>query len=221
MNKLGCLALVFAMSTTACGDDSSGSGGAGQGSGGGTTSSSSSTTTTSSGTTTTTTTTATTTSTGSGEGGDGTGGAAGTGGSGTGGATGTGGDELSAPVCDDLVFPPDPPASDGACLEIGGDFECNPVTNEGCDNEAGEVCDVGGGGFVCYPFTSEPICAFCNDQDLFCNAGMTCSAYFFPPDEVVSGCSRYCCTDADCGDGVCQALSPDDGTLGICLTLAL
>jgi hypothetical protein len=131
--------------------------------------------------------------------------------------------------CSAECFPPAPmfpalecsgesaPGMAGACVTIAGGIACNPVTNEGCNTMAGEACDVGMGGFQCYPSGNvKNLCETCgaNDAD-FCKPGFSC---------VGEGeCGRYCCSDTDCGAGTClktlegQALFTSAPDLGICV----
>jgi hypothetical protein len=102
-----------------------------------------------------------------------------------------------APDCDTPQLPSAPP-SGGACLAdyLAGGHSCNPVSGEGC--ESGEVCDLGGVQFQCYPGTdaTEDLCAACSNIDggPYCKSGMTCDG-----NNDTGVCHRYCCTDADCG----------------------
>ncbi|MEJ7733843.1 MAG: hypothetical protein WKG00_32195 [Polyangiaceae bacterium] len=134
--------------------------------------------------------------------------------------------------------PSDPP-SDGACVTLtpaaggagdgggaggtggagGGamtDIQCNPVTNEPCSE--GEACDVYAPngkitGFHCYPDNNTAeLCEACNPDGAdaeFCVGGLTC---------IGDVCIRFCCTDADCGNGECKKvdyrIAPG---LGVCL----
>ncbi len=102
---------------------------------------------------------------------------------------------------------------------------CNPVTNDGCGG--GGACDVNGDtdgppNFVCYNGPNVAgLCDPCVDQGVgdLCGALYTCHI-------DVNRCARFCCTDADCGSGVCE-LDPNivyAGTLanpgdkvGVCL----
>jgi hypothetical protein len=94
---------------------------------------------------------------------------------------------------------------------------CNPVTNEPCT--AGNACDsavdmdMNFVGFQCYggQNTGE-LCEPCNAQEQeFCVGGLAC---------IESKCTRYCCTDADCGeDSECLPAGYDDASpdLGFCI----
>lgn len=188
----------------ACGDDTAssgagGSGGAGTGGGGATTTATSATTAT---------TTAETTAVGTGGEGPGSGGGTGSGGdTGTGGA-GTGGASNATPVCEDLLLPPDN-SRQGACVDLV-DHECNPVTNEGCDE--GFQCDIAfsdtGTSFTCFEpefAGTEGLCDFCNENDTFCAVGMSCTFYYwFDSPNIDQACAKYCCEDSDCGTGRCE-----------------
>jgi hypothetical protein len=147
----------------------------------------------------------------SGAGGSNADGGAGTGGQGVagegmgGGSAGAGGGtgpEVEAPLCD---VPPETPSM-GACVILGGKNECNPVTQEGCDG-AGAACDtnIAIDGFTCYAAENiHDICEMCGGGQGYCQPGMACPgtlARFGGP----GLCSKYCCTDADCGpSGACS-----------------
>jgi hypothetical protein len=88
--------------------------------------------------------------------------------------------------------PSDAP-SKGACVAIGPNVACNPVTNEGCDGAAGAACDLGGDGFECFPDRNErALCEACGGTKGFCEGTMGCHD---------GRCARYCCDAADCGSG--------------------
>lgn len=123
--------------------------------------------------------------------------------------------------CDDCAtqaFPvdfacdaPAVPQAKGACVSIGGSFLCNPVTNEGCDDE-GASCDNNGIGFnfACFPSGNvNDVCAPCGaDADDFCLPGLTCAGGI---------CTKYCCSDSDCGSGTCTTgVFGADPDLGVC-----
>jgi hypothetical protein len=112
------------------------------------------------------------------------------------------GGELPAPYCEgDMEIP-----SAGSCVEIGRTFECNPVTQEPCDVEAGAACDVNVDldGFSCYPSGNDhAVCETCSAADGFCQAGLGCPAAQMTQ-EGVGQCSKFCCDDSDCGPaGTC------------------
>jgi hypothetical protein len=91
-------------------------------------------------------------------------------------------------------------------------IECNPVTNEPCDTGAGQACDFAGpDAFTCYdPPNDGLLCEECDQETIFCAGTMTCNT-----DEGL--CTKYCCTDADCGTGTCQSLGiPGAPGLGLC-----
>lgn len=123
--------------------------------------------------------------------------------------------------CDDCAtqtFPvefacdaPATPQATGACVSIGGAFECNPVTNEGCDG-VGASCDNNGVGFNFACFASGNVNGACEpcgaSADDFCLPGLTC---------VDGICTKYCCSDADCGSGTCATgVFGADADLGVC-----
>ncbi len=108
-----------------------------------------------------------------------------------------------------------------ACTSSAGDVgdgggttvtkdECNPVTSAGC-SAAGDDCDIdfGSGFFVCYgPPNPVGVCGECSDDGATCAAGMTC---LLPAGASSGSCYRYCCTDADCGEGAtCDSMLADD-----------
>jgi hypothetical protein len=204
-----CAPLLFgAFLLSACGDDTGGATGSG-GSGGA--ASSSTTTAASTGTG-----DATTAATTAGTGGEG----SGTGGAGTGGE-GTGGAAEFAPACE----PPEEAPSAGACVNVGATaITCNPVTNEGCDEAASEVCDVDidNEGFTCFgPPNGLAVCDDCPGAgDAYCGPGLTCDPFYS------FKCLRFCCEDTDCGEGgVCvkddglivdAPFNRDDADLGLC-----
>lgn len=112
------------------------------------------------------------------------------------------------PQCNGVSDPPSTAASMGACAANMGD--CNPVTQEGCDLAAGEACDFGQDGFTCYPDGNVQSCGDAcgvSGSD-YCVGGLTC----------VGSCARFCCTDADCGNGnTCTIL--DGEAVGVCGTV--
>lgn len=110
---------------------------------------------------------------------------------------------------------PETAPSNGECLDfINIGHDCNPVTNEGC--EVGEICDWGGI-FQCYPVEGDEVglCEACDTQNgPKCQAGLTCDS-----DRDDGLCHRYCCEDADCGEGgECIAYSFAPYNMGVCLT---
>lgn len=111
---------------------------------------------------------------------------------GVGGSTGC---ELNGLPCNPSCDAADIAPSGGSCVLLGGDTQCNPVTNEGCDSAAGEACDLTQNGFTCYPPpNTENICGACGGQgEGFCAAGLTC----------IGTCARFCCDESDCGTGFC------------------
>ena len=106
----------------------------------------------------------------------------------------------------------------GACVATD---ECNPVTNNGCDTDGGTACDLGfdPDTFDCYPPpNAATLCGACdNTNGPYCGPGLHC--YF-------ETCARYCCSDADCGSGVCEldvqvafgGAVPAGDLVGICVT---
>ena len=86
---------------------------------------------------------------------------------------------------------------------------CNPVTNAPCDTAAGESCDFGSDGFVCYPAPNDAkLCEECDQSNgPYCAPGHTCLED--------GGCAKYCCDDGDCGTGTCQLYK--DLQVGTCV----
>ena len=122
--------------------------------------------------------------------------------------------------CDAPAMPP----SMGMCVTLttgagggggggGGEpgIECNPVTNEPCDTAAGEACDFAGpNAFACYGGNEASLCEACDQENVFCFGTMTC-------DTEAGLCTKYCCSDGDCGTGTCQALGIAEAPmLGTC-----
>ena len=104
-------------------------------------------------------------------------------------------------------------ADAGTAMNDGGTF-CNPVTNAPC--AAGQACDITSAsgsinGFACYPgANAAKICALCDDTNgPFCAGGLSCAA----ASADLSGCARYCCTDADCGSGRCSKVDASGNAL--------
>jgi len=99
-----------------------------------------------------------------------------------------------------------------------GLYQCNPVTNEGCDTVAGEACDDDlYGGFMCYPAPNDvPVGGACNIVDgPSCRSGAVCQG---ATDANPNGlCAPYCCSDLDCSSGAtCRTLDQQYGSLGYC-----
>lgn len=101
--------------------------------------------------------------------------------------------------------------SDGKCAVECTPPPCNPITNEGCDGDAGEACDHNSTGFSCFPPDNDtPICEPCDNQaGPFCEAGHTCL-----PDGT---CGAFCCDDGDCGTGKCDATVFKLSAGGVCV----
>ncbi len=120
--------------------------------------------------------------------------------------------EELAPICEAL-----PPAPSRGCVEIGGQYQCDPVTGEGC--LPWQTCSLVGGGFICFgPPNDAPLCGDCGSLHGRCAPGMDCSLM----DAV---CQRYCCHDDDCGPGGhCNTAAliltigrPDAPPVGVCV----
>jgi hypothetical protein len=105
---------------------------------------------------------------------------------------------------------PVPSPSAGACVTLNADILCNPVTNAACDTAAGEACDFGGTAFKCYPAPNTiNLCQACDATNgPFCKGGETC-------DNGV--CAKFCCTNADCGAGMCDKTGMFPGGAGECI----
>jgi hypothetical protein len=118
------------------------------------------------------------------------------------------------PVSGDCVADPSVPPSDGQCVTLGNPgYACNPVTSEPCNVVGGETCEFDGAGFTCQTLPSNPYleCLPCDVMlSASCLAGFTCRG-------SMARCTRYCCSDQDCGTGVhCTPQPPS--TVGICQT---
>ncbi|MCS6899059.1 MAG: hypothetical protein RMJ98_18065 [Myxococcales bacterium] len=119
---------------------------------------------------------------------------------------GTGGSGGAGPGLEPACDVPIPAPSGGACVAVGGDIACNPVSGEACTNP-GHACDYGEKGFACYgPPNDRKLCESCDyEKNQFCENGMTC---------IGGVCLRFCCEDTDCGEGgVC---SKQGGAVGLC-----
>jgi hypothetical protein len=142
--------------------------------------------------------------------------------------------------CLDTTIPNDPLCTSAATQKVVNTFygcdslhcatacvaadTCNPITNDGCGTD-GSACDLGlsQGTFQCFPPpNSAQLCGVCDDsKGPYCAPGLHC----YPPTLT---CARYCCSDADCGSGVCE-LDPTvalggaetiaGDMAGICLTM--
>jgi hypothetical protein len=108
--------------------------------------------------------------------------------------------------------------SAGSCVTVDTTSNlCNPVTNAGCNAATGEACDFdGAGGFKCWappPANTAAVCAACDTTNgPACMPTSTCM-------DVPGGktaCARFCCTDADCGTGLCDT-TVTGGAPGVCV----
>ncbi len=130
--------------------------------------------------------------------------------------------------CESSCFPPPPTDVDvtcsvpapipgtvqGACISVGGDIECNPVTNEFCDSAKGEACDFEGKGYHCYPGQNvRALCETCGPTSAAgqCKPGSTC----LPGPE--GKCGKFCCSSAECGAGKCDKSAALPGGVGYCI----
>ncbi len=123
-----------------------------------------------------------------------------------GGATDAGHDAAPPPIECNV----DAPLGTGACITVGSaGFGCNPITNEGCNAGAGEACDLtANGNFECVNGAHNlGACAPCSTGQ--CQAGMTC--------EITPSCTKFCCDDTDCGQGICARPVNATGP-GVCVT---
>lgn len=109
--------------------------------------------------------------------------------------------------------------ANGCCTADCFDPGCNPVTNDGCDTEAGEACDLASSGdFICFPAEAgpndTPICETCsNESGPFCEPTHHCNE----DTDGNGACARYCCDDGDCGaNGKCDTSGLQDG-VGLCV----
>jgi hypothetical protein len=71
-------------------------------------------------------------------------------------------------------------------------------------------------GYQCFsppPANSVAVCGSCDNMATSCAPGETC----FSTSQTSGHCARYCCTNADCGTGVCDltlTIAPNGG--GLC-----
>ncbi|HEY1957004.1 MAG TPA: hypothetical protein VGH28_15400 [Polyangiaceae bacterium] len=129
-----------------------------------------------------------------------------------------GGDDGAGPTIDPECTAPTTAPSNGSCvtIDLDGGIACNPVTNAGCDVDAGESCDIGDDGTIaCFPPpppNTQPLCATC-DSNTQCMPTTSC----WPAASNSNGlCMRFCCTDADCGGGHCDKTTFQTDPLGLC-----
>ncbi len=111
--------------------------------------------------------------------------------------------EITAPTVDPLCAIDSDAAPLGECIAIDdADLRCNPITNAGCDGDAGESCDFTLTGFRCYgppPPNTAGLCLTCDDsKGPACAPTTTCATTNNGPE-----CARFCCTDNDCPSGSC------------------
>ncbi|MBI5536439.1 MAG: hypothetical protein HY898_27200 [Deltaproteobacteria bacterium] len=95
----------------------------------------------------------------------------------------------------------------GSCIPTGAQWPCNPVTNAGCNEAAGEACDyVQGTGSFCVVGTHDgEVCDLCTSAS--CKPGRMCGG--------LGRCIRYCCSDAECGVNGC--VLPSGPGPGLCV----
>ena len=124
----------------------------------------------------------------------------------------------AGPAADPTCTAPTTAASNGSCVTLDdAGVLCNPVTNEGCNADAGEACDFAGAGFKCYappPSNTAALCASCDvTNGPACMPTATC----VDQGNGTSQCFRYCCTDADCTPGHCDKQTFQTDPLGVCV----
>jgi hypothetical protein len=77
---------------------------------------------------------------------------------------------------------------------------CDPLTNAGCDADAGYACSYyaeAEGGFACLSDSTEPAGAACDGEDgPWCGPALACV-----PGVGAGTCVPFCCGDDDCADG--------------------
>jgi hypothetical protein len=109
--------------------------------------------------------------------------------------------------------------------ECSDENDCNPITHSNCAQDGSQCEFFYPGIFFCIPPEGTPalLCESCNfTKGPYCGSGLRC--------EVNSlKCARYCCTNADCGTGVCElnqnavlgfsTLDPTD-MVGLCMAMA-
>jgi hypothetical protein len=142
-------------------------------------------------------------------------GGAGAAGSGTGGATSSGGGMTSSgsgsctSSCPILCTTDPTTPSQGSCVSLGGVVQCNPISNQGCNDAIGEACDFGASGLQCYPPPNDvAVCDACGASGQGCKAGSTCAPEGY--------CAKFCCDDGDCGNaGDCSPIAGFN--LGYCV----
>jgi hypothetical protein len=82
---------------------------------------------------------------------------------------------------------------------------CDPLTNAGCDADAGYACSYYQGAlgpFACLSDSTEVMGAACDaDDGPWCGPGLACD----PPDGGPGLCVSYCCGDEDCAADVACA----------------
>jgi hypothetical protein len=136
--------------------------------------------------------------------------------------------QLPSQACIDCIDMSCKPQYDACFADIEPFVQCNPVTNEPCNETADqEHCDrvlVGDEvvGWQCNLRTQDALlCDACNYNfgGTYCFRGHTCGDGL--GDISVTGtCARYCCDDGDCGTGTCLkgVFSSADPDVGICDT---
>ena len=103
------------------------------------------------------------------------------------------GSDLADTDADGGTIPTDPCAD----LDAGA---CDPLTNAGCDADAGFACSYyadAEGAFACLSDSTEPAGAACDDEDgPWCGPALACA-----PGGGPGVCVPFCCSEEDCADG--------------------
>jgi len=117
------------------------------------------------------------------------------------------------------------PAND-VCFTISDANACNPlVQSYACNWQTGATCDLNprlpgiglAQGFACFPSARHHVCEACGPIEGGCHFGLTCVNY---------QCTRFCCTNLDCGTGHCDSTwiheryptyDTTKSTLGVCV----
>jgi hypothetical protein len=95
---------------------------------------------------------------------------------------------------------------------------CDPLTNAGCDGDAGYACsfhDETEGSFACLSDSTEPEGSPCDAADgPWCGPALACA----PGDGGSGVCVPFCCGADECGDGPCTPFDyPSvEGPFGFC-----
>lgn len=128
------------------------------------------------------------------------------------------GDDASVPTVDPQCTVPTSGGTAGSCVTIDdASVFCNPITNLGCDGDAGEACDIDTSGNIgCFappPANTTALCGTCDDQNTACAPGNTC----VPVSQTAGGCAHFCCDDTDCTPGHCDKTALASSSVGVCV----